>query len=127
MDNRFKMQLVMAGILLCLTPLFSQKKPATADTTQSAPHISQRDVKLFIDKIEVKGQLEKPQAIFFLPGQTPDIDDIQIERSFLKEIFRPVEKRITYETKYSKNRSKKTIKNRAADSLAKLKSVPFHF
>ena len=71
------------------------------------PDIKNNDVKLFIDKIEIEGRLEKPQVMLFLPGQTPEIDDIQIERSFMKNIFRPVEKRITVETKfraeYSKN------------------------
>ena len=105
MNNHFKIQLFVASMLMW-SLAFAQKS-APADTTQSTPHISQKDVKLFIDKIEVEGQLEKPQAIFFLPGQTPDIDDIQIERSFMKEIFRPVEKRITYETKYSKRQHKK--------------------
>ena len=64
------------------------------------PDIQNNDVKLFIDKIEVEGRLEKPQVMLFLPGQTPEIDDIQIERSFMKNIFRPVEKRITVETKF---------------------------
>ncbi|HPG40342.1 MAG TPA: hypothetical protein PLP19_15335 [bacterium] len=55
--------------------------------------IDSANIKMFIDKIEVNVQLEKPQAMFILPGSTPDIDDIQIEHSFFNEIFRPVEKR----------------------------------
>jgi hypothetical protein len=47
--------------------------------------------KLFLDKIEVEGKLEKPQAIFIIPGSDPEIDDIQIQRSFFEEIFRVVE------------------------------------
>lgn len=47
--------------------------------------------KLFLDKIEVEGKLEKPQAIFIIPGSDPEIDDIQIQRSFFEEIFRRVE------------------------------------
>ncbi len=72
-------------------------------TPQAAtnPDLDKNDVNLFIDKIEIRGELEKPQAVFVLPGQTPDIDDIQINRSFFKELFRPVEKRHTVETKYS--------------------------
>jgi|GEM_PF-770344 len=46
--------------------------------------------RLFLDKIEVEGKLEKPQAIFIIPGSDPEIDDIQIKRSFFEEIFRPV-------------------------------------
>lgn len=92
---------------LCLgVSAFAQNQTVVSDTTQSAK-VNQNDVKLFIDKIEVEGQLEKPQAVFILPGQTPDIDDIQIERSFMKEIFRPVEKRITVETKYRPDYTKK--------------------
>ncbi len=76
-------------------------------TAAEKPDINKSDVKLFIDKIEVQGRLEKPQVMLFLPGQTPEIDDIQIERSFMKNIFRPVEKRITVETKYRAEYSKK--------------------
>ncbi|HQG45599.1 MAG TPA: hypothetical protein PLG50_08065, partial [bacterium] len=46
--------------------------------------------RLFLDKIEVEGKLEKPQAIFIIPGSDPEIDDIEIKRSFFEEIFRPV-------------------------------------
>lgn len=68
---------------------------------KDSPELEDTDVKLFVDKIEVNGQLEKPQALFFLPGSTPDIDDIQIEHSFFNEIFRPVEKRGRIQTKMS--------------------------
>lgn len=85
---------------------FAQNRSAEADTSQSA-NVKQEDVKLFIDKIEIEGQLEKPQAVFILPGQTPDIDDIQIERSFMQDIFRPIEKRTTVETKYRAAYTKK--------------------
>lgn len=49
-------------------------------------------IKLFMDKIEVLGRLEKPQAVFIVPGSNPEVDDIRIDRSFFSEIFRPVEK-----------------------------------
>ena len=75
----------------------SEQKKA-ADTKQ--PPVEKKDVKIFIDKITVEGRLEKPQVMLFLPGQTPEIDDIQIDRSFMKNIFRPVENRVTVETKY---------------------------
>lgn len=91
--------------------LFSQESSDTTKTVQSeqavqkenhekeSPDLEATDVKMFVDKIEVNGQLEKPQALFFLPGSTPDIDDIQIEHSFFTEIFRPVEKRGRIQTK----------------------------
>lgn len=49
-------------------------------------------IKLFLDKIEIMGELEKPQAVFIIPGVDPTIDDIKIDRSFFNEIFRSVEK-----------------------------------
>ncbi len=40
-------------------------------------------VKLFLDKIEVEGKLEKPQAIFIIPGSDPEIDDYSDSAFFL--------------------------------------------
>ena len=57
------------------------------------PVVDDKAIKLFLDKIEVVGSLEKPQAVFIIPGKNPEIDDIRIERSFFSKIFRPVEKR----------------------------------
>ena len=78
---------------------------------KETPELEDTDVKLFVDKIEVNGQLEKPQALFFLPGSTPDIDDIQIEHSFFTEIFRPVEKRGRIQTKISTEPANKDRKD----------------
>ncbi len=63
----------------CLLQEFANDSTLQAQNAQnmmneSAPTIEDSDVKLFIDKIEVVGQLEKPQAMFILPGSTPDID-----------------------------------------------------
>lgn len=82
-----------------------------SDSTAVQPQLPSNNVKIFIDKIEVEGTLEKPQAVFILPGQTPEIDDILIERSFVKEIFRPVEKRSVFETTYQpeSTRSRKDV------------------
>ncbi|MBN2412292.1 hypothetical protein JXQ31_11420 [candidate division KSB1 bacterium] len=79
--------------------------------TQESPELEDTDVKLFVDKIEVNGQLEKPQALFFLPGSTPDIDDIHIEHSFFTEIFRPVEKRGRIQTNTSTEPANKERKD----------------
>ena len=92
-----------------LTREFAQDTVATdtpSVTQEKSPDLQDNDLKLFIDKIEVNGQLEKPQAMFILPGSTPDIDDIQIEHSFFKEIFRPVEKRGRIQTKITTDPSK---------------------
>ncbi len=79
--------------------------------TSNSPELEDTDVKLFVDKIEVNGQLEKPQALFFLPGSTPDIDDIHIEHSFFTDIFRPVEKRGRIQTNTSTEPANKERKD----------------
>ncbi|RQW07296.1 hypothetical protein EH222_07580 [candidate division KSB1 bacterium] len=89
------------------TTAIAQTRTVQPDSSESMMKVEQKDVRIFIDKIEIEGWLEKPQAVFILPGQTPDIDDIQIERSFMKELFRPVEKRFTVETQYRPEYSKK--------------------
>jgi len=98
---------ILFALIVFSIPAYAQEETAQSDSLQSPVKVNQNDVKLFIDKINIEGQLEKPQAVFILPGHTPDIDDIQIERSFLKEIFRPVEKRVTVETKYKPDYSNK--------------------
>ncbi|MBN1558646.1 hypothetical protein JW998_00235 [candidate division KSB1 bacterium] len=104
----FNAILVVAVTFAALNVTAMAQTPATqADSTSSVLQVDQNNVKLFIDKIQVEGRLERPQAVFILPGQTPDIDDIQIERSFMKEIFRPVEKRFTVETKFKPDYTKK--------------------
>jgi hypothetical protein len=50
------------------------------------------NLKLFLKNIEILGRVEKPQTVFIVPGTDPTVDDIQIGRSFFKEIFRSVEK-----------------------------------
>ena len=49
------------------------------------------DVKIFLDKIEILGRIEKPQTVFIIPGKNPIVDDILIDRSFFREIFRTIE------------------------------------
>lgn len=90
----------LASILFC-APLFAQVKeqtkttqPAPKDTLQIAePVISDTSssARIFLDKIEVFGTVAKPQALFILPGSDPTVDGLKIDRSFFKEIFRPVE------------------------------------
>ena len=45
-----------------------------------------------MDRIEILGRIEKPQTVFIIPGKDDTINDIQIDRSFFREIFRAVEK-----------------------------------
>ena len=71
------------------------------------PTVGDDDVRIFLKKIEVMGYVEKPQAVFIIPGSDPRIDDIGLSRSFFKEIFRPVER----------SRLQKNISRRSQDYI----------
>jgi len=76
------------------TKKVADKKSALADTTAIAEPVitdTTRSARIFLDKIEVLGTLAKPQALFILPGSDPTVDGLRIDRSFFREIFRPVE------------------------------------
>ncbi|MCI0697580.1 hypothetical protein L0337_36940 [candidate division KSB1 bacterium] len=68
--------------------------PAAAADTLPAPAIDEsgKNVRIFLDKVEVLGSIAKPQALFIIPGNDPKVDGIQIDRSFFREIFRSMEK-----------------------------------
>ncbi|NOY59648.1 MAG: hypothetical protein GXO75_12080 [Calditrichaeota bacterium] len=103
---KFKLVRLFILFLLALVSAtgFAQKKeePKKEKVTKSAedqPNIQDKELKIFMDKIEVIGRLEKPQAVFIIPGKNPEIDDIRIRRSFFNNIFRTVEKKGSIVTK----------------------------
>jgi len=67
---------------------------AAASDTVPAPVIDENAAssRMFLDKVEVLGTVAKPQALFIIPGRDPQVDGIEIDRSFFREIFRPYEK-----------------------------------
>ncbi|MGQ9559055.1 MAG: hypothetical protein ACUVTG_07655 [Candidatus Oleimicrobiaceae bacterium] len=77
-------------------PLEEKLNKIVSDVEQKAtgrdPSVVEEAVKIFVNKIEVLGRIEKPQAVFIVPGTDPRVDDIGIDRSFFQEIFRPVER-----------------------------------
>jgi len=95
------MVIVLLGAMAFGT--WAQQKPVedklnkiVADVEQKAtgrdPSVVADAVKIFTEKIEVLGRIEKPQAVFIVPGTDPRVDDIGIDRSFFQEIFRPIER-----------------------------------
>lgn len=83
------------GLLLCPDSGQAQTQteaPADSISQQIEKDLEDKDTKIFLDKIEILGRIEKPQTVFILPGRDPTVDDIQINRSFFKEIFRRIEK-----------------------------------
>lgn len=101
--------LLLAAILLIATSTAAQQAvddtattagamrapvlPAMQDTLP-APVIDEgaAAAKIFLDKVEVLGTLAKPQALFIIPGRDPAVEGIEADRSFFREIFRPMEK-----------------------------------
>jgi hypothetical protein len=70
---------IIALLLLLLVSVVAtaQEKPQETEKTVTAsepaaePRVDDGSIKLFLDKIEVVGQLEKPQAVFIIPGSPP--------------------------------------------------------
>ena len=96
--NRSRILVIALGALFLHLGAQAQETVKAADTTrtaiqQAAPVLDDHSVKLFLDKIEVEGKLEKPQAVFIIPGVNPEVEDFRIERSFFDDIFRPIEKK----------------------------------
>ena len=83
-------------LFACLALVHAQEQNQLTTTQEPDSSVQNQvqdgSIKLFLDKIQIQGKLEKPQAVFFIPGQSPEIDDIRLERSFFKDIFRPVER-----------------------------------
>lgn len=96
-----KTNIYLIALIITSAPLFAQvkdqtktAKPAAQDSIITAePTISDTtsSARIFLDKIEVLGTVAKPQALFILPGSDPTIEGLSIDRSFFKEIFRPVQ------------------------------------
>lgn len=77
----------------------SKPKEATEQPSGTYDDLPEPDIKtsgkrakMVLDQIDVVGRLSKPQAVFILPGSDPKVDGLKIDRSFLDDIFRPVEK-----------------------------------
>jgi len=86
-------------VLLLPAPGAAQSKTDSTIVQQPNKSASEADVekkkegvKIFLDKIDILGKIEKPQTIFIIQGKDPRIEDIQIDRSFFREMFRAVEK-----------------------------------
>ncbi len=100
MRPRFTHLFVFIGMVLFHLPSLSAQSVGTGSAQPDSATTSEtfsldtrkQEVRLFLDKIDILGRVDKPQTVFIVQGQDPDVDDIQIDRSFFKEIFRPVER-----------------------------------
>lgn len=82
--------------LVFLAPQAARPAATKQDSTSRRKKLDvekrKKEVKLFLDKIEILGRIDKPQTVFIVQGKDPTVEDIRIDRSFFKEIFRKVEK-----------------------------------
>jgi len=85
---------------ICVAQEKTKQKQGESTKSKTAG-ISQEAKRLFLDKIEIKGWIAKPQMVYVFPGTDPKVDDIVIDRSFIDEIMKPLDKD-TFERKYSK-------------------------
>lgn len=76
---------ILLFVLLC-PGVLAQEKPSKDQKVKQIPQ------KIFLDKIEVEGWIEKPQTIYIVPGSDPKVDDIKIDRTFIEEILMPLDK-----------------------------------
>lgn len=94
---RIRYFILLLLFLFCRQGLAQQQSTAPKKTAKKKSvetqqtDTRQQGERIFLDKIEILGKIEKPQTVFILPGKDPMVDDIEIDRSFFKEIFRPVE------------------------------------
>jgi len=68
-----------------------EKLQSQQNVIQDTSKVNKR-IKLLLRQIEVRGWIEKPQMVYVVPGVNPEIDDILLDRSFLDEILRPLDK-----------------------------------
>jgi|Deesub1362B_J571_1020462.scaffolds.fasta_scaffold27993_2 hypothetical protein len=91
-------KLYFAGMFLIffitITTVLEAKEPSiqiqqktVQDTTRQ-----KKSLKLLLEEIEVQGWIEKPQMVYVVPGINPEVDDIVLDRSFIDEILKPLDK-----------------------------------
>ena len=90
------------------SPTFSQERKSKSSSRsfqqQESEKLSPESVKILLDKIDVRGWIEKPQMVYVVPGVNPEIDDIVLDRSFLDEIMKPISKEDFEKQKFAKTK-----------------------
>jgi hypothetical protein len=81
----------LAFVFLCSGRILAEQDKKASKPKDSEKQ-EQKASKLVLDNIEIEGRIEKPQTVFILPGRDTAVDDILIDRSFFKEIFRQIDK-----------------------------------
>ncbi|MBD3288755.1 hypothetical protein GF337_08140 [candidate division KSB1 bacterium] len=84
-------------LLLFATYSFGAESANPANQNQDKDNaqkstVTNKAMKVFLDKIEVYGRIAKPQTVFIIPGSDPRVNGIRIERRFFSDMFRKVEK-----------------------------------
>ena len=90
-----KKHIFRGGFILVLVIVFSAiaQNPKAEKSELSDNTVKQtEDGVEILDAVKIYGSIEKPQTVFIIPGKDPQVEDVEIKRSFLKEIYRKVEK-----------------------------------
>lgn len=85
-----KKQIYVIGLIL-IVAVFSAIAQAPQGEKSETQDLAEDGVEV-LEAVEIFGSIEKPQTVFIIPGKDPQVEDIEIKRSFLKEIYRKVEK-----------------------------------
>ena len=80
-NGRMKMVVIMVMAFLCLSTavsVFAQEESG--------------EKTLIMDRIRIRGRIERPEAVYIIDVTNPNFKPIRIERSFQNEILEPVDK-----------------------------------
>jgi hypothetical protein len=80
------------AVLLMTTTLGAQTRDKTEAKADTVKKEERTNTKILLDKIEITGKIEKPQTAFIIQGQEQSVEDIHIDRSFFREMFRKIER-----------------------------------
>ena len=87
---------------------FAQGKATKQNTAKQKAAPGKEQLKLMLDQIEIRGWIERPQTILVVPGVNPEVDGIGLDRSFVNEIMRPLDKD-KFEKQKTRRRKEKVI------------------
>lgn len=79
---------LMISLILFSGIILAQNQPVTSDSTQEKPEsVPEETEEIILDTpIEIRGRVEKPGVIILPKRVTPEIQAVELDRSFEKEV-----------------------------------------
>jgi hypothetical protein len=91
---RVNLRNVAAALLCAGLAVFAQTPPAGSKPAQAAPEsgyrIDEPGTITFTVGVTIKGKVEKPQVVIFLPKEKPFYRDISFSHSFAGDLLKPL-------------------------------------